>query len=116
MYLDLISKEGPFYRRPAAGTNSTAYTKQVIGKNKLSRLVKDMCEKAGLEGYFTGHSRKVTCATELFGHNIDEQLIQLQTGHRSTDAVWVYKRPAEDHFKEVSKIFQQRMRQIKLIW
>ena len=29
---------------------------------------------------------KVGCATELLKHNIDEQLIMKQTGHRSQDA------------------------------
>ena len=29
------------------------------------------------KGYFTGHSGKVTCATELFSANVDEQLIQV---------------------------------------
>jgi len=34
-----------------------------------------MCERAGCSGRYTNHSRKVTCATELFALNVDEQLI-----------------------------------------
>jgi len=43
-----------------------------------------MCERAGFSGRYTNHSGKVTCATELFAHNVDEQLIMRQTGHRSS--------------------------------
>ena len=104
-YLSLIPPEGPFYRRPLPGT-PTRYSKQVIGVNKLSNIVKRFCEKAGFEGYFTNHSGKVTCATELFKENIDEQLIMKQTGHRSKDAVRQYKRPSFEHERQVSSILQ----------
>ena len=76
---------------------------QVIGVNKLSQIVKTFCEKAGFSGYFTNYSGKVTCATELFKQNIDEQLI---TGHRSQDAVRRYKRPSVEHQMQVSDILQ----------
>ena len=105
-YISLIPKEGPFYRRPASSKSSVTFIKQVVGKNTLNGLVKNFCMEGGLEGYFTGHSGKVTCATALFNENIDEQLIQIQTGHQSTEGVRYYKRPTEDHFKKVSKILQ----------
>ena len=104
-YISLIPPDGPFYRRPSNVSGACSFTKQVIGKNKLQGLIKAICEQAGFEGYFTGHSGKVTCATELFNNNIDEQLIQVQTGHRST-AVRAYKRPGEEHSKMVSRILQ----------
>ena len=69
-------------------------------------LLKYCCEKGGFEGYFTNHSGKVTCATELFKENIDEQLIMKQTGHRSKDAVRQYKRPSFEHERQVSSILQ----------
>ena len=56
--------------------------------------MKDFCTQAGFKGFGTNHSGKVTCATELFKNNVDEQLIMRQTGHRSTDAVRRYKRPS----------------------
>ena len=74
--------------------------------NKLAGIVKTFCEKAGFQGYFTNHSGKVTCATELFKQNIDEQLIMKQTGHRSQDAVRRYKRPSVQHQLQVSDILQ----------
>jgi hypothetical protein len=76
--------DGPFYRRPSQSLLQPSFTKHVVGKNMLSGLVKQFCSEAGYEGHYTGHSGKVTCATELFKHNIDKQLIQLQSGHCST--------------------------------
>jgi len=65
--------------------------------------VKEMCERAGFSGRHTNHSRKVTCATELFAHNVDEQLIMRQTGQLCCEGIQVssavssavraYKRP-----------------------
>ena len=62
-------------------------------------------KQAGFNGHFTNHSGKVTCATQLFEENVDEQLIKLQTGHRS-DAVCAYKRPTKSHALQVSNILQ----------
>lgn len=105
-YLSLVPKEGAFYRRPAIKASSVAFTKQVVGKNTLSKLAQNFCSEAGLEGHFTGHSGKVTCATELFHNGVDEQLIQIYTGHRSVAGVRSYKRPGEDQYKAISKILQ----------
>ena len=43
----------------------------------LSVIVKNFCDKAGFQGY-TNHSSKISCGTELFKDNIDEQLIMKQ--------------------------------------
>ncbi len=105
LYLSLIPATGHFYYRPISD-DPPHFSTQVIGIHKLENIVKDFCKKAGLKGFFTNHSGKVTCATELFKHNIDEQLIMKQTGHRSVDAVRMYKRPSEMHKLQVSKILQ----------
>ena len=41
---------------------------------------------------------------ERFKHNVDEQLIMRQTGHRSESAVRQYKRPSHEHEQQVSDI------------
>ena len=105
LYLNCIPSEGPFYRRPAPG-KQLKFSKQVCGKNTLGQLVQKFCSEAGFNGFFTGHSGKVTCATELFSNNIDEQLIQHYTGHRSTESLRAYKRAGDDHFKAVSTVLQ----------
>ena len=64
-----------------------------------------MCERAGFSNRYTNHSRKVTCATELFVHNVDKQLITRQTGHCSS-VVRAHKRPGVAHDMLVSAILQ----------
>ena len=103
-YFGFIPQIGPFYRKPV-GDDPPKFSKQVVGKNKLGSLVKEMCSRAGFTGRYTNHSGKVTCATELFAHNVDEQLIMRQTGHRSS-AVRAYKRPGVAHDALVSTILQ----------
>ena len=58
---------------------SSIQPKQVVGKNTLNSLLRNICSKGGLVGNFTGHSGKVPCTTELFSNMIHEQLIQIQT-------------------------------------
>ena len=51
-----------------------------------------MCAEAGLEGNFTNHSGKRTCASTLFQAGTDEQVVMHRTGHRSRAGVRAYKR------------------------
>ena len=85
---------------------------RTMTNNQLETAVKKRIPKgtqkskqAGFNGRFTIHSGKVTCATQLFEENIDEQLIQLQTGPRN-DAVRAYKRPTKSHALQISNISQ----------
>ena len=95
LYLSLIPESRPFYRQPIKNSNPPKFSKQVVGHNTLSVIVKRFCEAAEFSGNYTSHSGKVTCATALFHSGIDEQLVQRQTGHRS-DAVRRYKRPSKE--------------------
>ena len=104
-YMNLLPPKGAFYWKPL-GTTPPRFADQPIGINTLRNTVKKFCKEAGFEGQFTNHSGKVTCATELFKHNVDEQLIMRQTGHRSEDAVRRYKRPSQQHDHHVSSILQ----------
>ncbi len=63
-----------------------------------------ICSEAVIHGFITNHSFRVTAATRLFQAGVDEQLIMRQTGHRSIDGVWLYKRISTDQEKEVSLI------------
>ncbi|KAK3106549.1 hypothetical protein FSP39_022412, partial [Pinctada imbricata] len=94
IYLDALGNEGPFYRRPlaASGSVSVRYGEQVLGINKLKGLMKEITGKAGLQGNFTNHSGRRTCATQLYHAGVDEQEIMQRTGHRSETADRKYKR------------------------
>ena len=73
-----------------------------VGANTLREVVKDLCEKAGLPGFYTNHSLRATSATRMYRSDIEEQLIQEITGHRSL-AVRSYKRTSESQRKMACK-------------
>ena len=61
-----------------------------VDNDKLETAVKkwipegtQKSKQAGFNGHFTNHSGKVTCVTQLFEDNVDEQFFKLQTDHRS---------------------------------
>jgi integrase len=63
------------------------YSNQVLGINKLKTIIKIVCQRAGLQGNFSTHSGKKTCAKQLYTAGIDEQDIMARTGHRSEKPV-----------------------------
>ena len=63
--------------------NGAFYRKQVVGVNTLAKIIPEMMKEAGISGNYTGHSGKVTCATELFNAGVPEKLVKERTGHRS---------------------------------
>ena len=82
----------------------TWYSKVPVGHNTLSQTVGRLCKQAGISGYKTNHSLRVTSATRLFQSGIDEQLIMSHTGHRSVDGVRSYKRISEEQKKTISSV------------
>ena len=68
--------------------------------NTLHEVVKNVCSKAKLPGFYTNHSLHSTSATTMYRDDIDEQIIQEITGHRSL-AVRSYKHTS-DYQKRVA--------------
>ena len=64
-------------------TPTSWFQDRQAGVNKLREMIKDICEKAGFPGFFSNHSLRSTAAMKMYHCNIDEQLIQEITGHRS---------------------------------
>ena len=54
-----------------------------VGENRLRSFVKDLCEKAGIAGFYTNHSLRATGCTRMYNSDIDEQVIEEISGHRS---------------------------------
>ncbi|CAC5413268.1 unnamed protein product [Mytilus coruscus] len=106
VHLDALANDGNFYRRPLKGIPGTPirYGNQPLGINKLKSFMKVICTKAGLSGYFTNHSCKRTCATQLYNTGVDEQEIMARTGHRSQAGVRKYKRTSAEISGTVSRI------------
>ena len=57
----------------------------------MGKTVRELCDKAGLEGKYMNHSLKASSATRMFQNSVPEQVIKEITGHRS-DCVKTYKK------------------------
>ena len=88
-----------FYLRPVTKvpTNEAAprYSCVPVGKNQLSRMVKDMCSEANI-GKKTNHSLRASGITSLFQAGVSEKVIQDRSGHRSLDGLRKYERVSEE--------------------
>ena len=98
-------KTSAFYLTPIKKTKSTTwYSITAVGHNTLSQTVKRLCQEAGIQGFKTNHSLRVTNATRLLQSGVDEQLIMTRTGHRSVQGVRTYKRVSEDQKLALSTV------------
>ena len=101
-------KVNAFYRAPIINPIGIVwYKNRAIGANTLATTMKRLCSKAGVGGYKTNHSLRVTSATRLFQCGTDEQLIMRRTGHRSTDGVRVYKCSSDEQEALLSKVLNR---------
>ena len=80
------------------------YSRVVLGHNVLSTVVLSLCKQAGIVGHRTNHSLCATAATRLFQQGVDEQLIMDNTGYRSVQGVWSYKRTSSEQQRIVSEM------------
>ena len=106
-YLSKLPKDRKctsFYLQPRRKyDNNCWFLDRPCGINRLRDVVKDICSKAQLPGFYSNHSLRSTSATKLYRNNIDEQLIQKITGHRSL-AVRSYKRTCDSQRKMASNL------------
>ena len=79
------------------------YSNQVVGQQKISKVVKTMMKEANIEGFFTNHSLRRTGGTRLFRAGVDRKLVKEATGHRS-DSVDAYQITSDEQRQEMSKI------------
>ena len=98
-------KTSAFYLSPIQNPKTAVwYTCTPVGHNTLNKTVKQLCKDAGIPGFKTNHSLRVTSATRLFQSGVDEQLIMSRTGHRSIQGVRAYKRVSEDQKQALSSV------------
>ncbi len=72
-----------------------------VGVNKMGTIVKSICQKAGMEGYFMNHSLRATSATRMYQAGVPEKLICEVTGHRSA-TVREYQHMSTEQRKKVN--------------
>jgi hypothetical protein len=75
--------------------------------------MKEITTKTGLQGNYTNHSGKRTCATQLYIAGIPDQEIMARTGHRTETAVRKYKRSSSQIHEEVSQVLNPSSKVVK---
>ena len=81
------------------------FTLNPVGHNTLGNTVKNLCEKAGIEGHYTNHSLRVTTATRGLEKGIAEKYVMERTGHRDVRSLHRYQRPNVQQKIEISRAF-----------
>ena len=89
------------------------HTTTPLGINKVRTVVSSMLRDAGLDGFFTDHSLRRTCATRLFQAGTNVKLIKEITGHVST-AVEKYETTSDQQRMHLSNMLQGGVHERKL--
>ena len=103
LYLQTMKRPKPF----------CWYTSSPLGINRVHSVVTEMLKNSGLDGFFTNHSLRRTCATRLFQAGADVKLVKEITGHVS-DSVHKYQTTSDDQRMHLSSIIQGDVLPIKL--
>ena len=75
-----------------------------VGKNTLSRMVKDVFSEAGLDGNKTNHSLWVARTSSLYEAGVPEKVIQSRMGHRCLESLRLYERVNTTQEMAVSRV------------
>ena len=95
-------KSQALYLQPKKNYSSSVwYLDQPVGVHTLRNTVRELCKKAGINGFGTNHSLRSSSATRMYGEGVPEQVIQEITGHRSL-CVCKYKRTSDIQCKIAS--------------
>ena len=87
-----------FYLRPLEKVKNDEgiwYYSAPVGRNKLLKMVSEMCKLAEIPGHHTNHRLRATGATELYTAIIPEKIIQEHTGHRSVECLRMYEHTSD---------------------
>ena len=82
------------------------YQVRPMGHNALAMTVQTLCQRDGVDGYFTNYSLRRTCATRLYNKGADKQEIMSITGHRSSNAVHLYKTVSLEQEQKLSNMLK----------
>ena len=112
LYLSKLPSEAKeknlFYCRPVSNLpqkpDDPWFLAIAVGKNVLGKMVREICDEAGVNGKKTNHSLRVSCATSLYTAGVPEKVIQSRTGHSSLESLKKYERITSDQEEAVAKI------------
>lgn len=84
--VQMTDPESPFYQRLCRNIKDDVwYINQAMGKNTLSKFVKTMCDKAGVEGRKTNHSARKTTVPSLVHAGVSPTQVMQLSGHKKSN-------------------------------
>ena len=92
---DLFQRPKKFVR----GDESEWYDNQVIGRDPLNNIMKDISIDAQLSKVYTNHSIRATCLTQLDQAGFEVRHIQAVSGHKSEESIKSYSKRCPDKKK-----------------
>ena len=101
-YLEKLHPENPNLFAKAKKTfmkDEVWYTKEVIGKNTLANIMKEISRKAGLSKSYTNHCVRASTVTHLYQAGVDTQQICSITKHKNEATLSHYISASSDEQK-----------------
>ena len=83
------------------------YAREVLGEGSIEKIMGKMMAEAGYDGFYSGHSLRITGSTRLFQAGVQRKIVKECTGHRS-DVVDQYQITSEAQKEMVSKILASK--------
>ena len=83
------------------------FKRNPVGVNKLSSMMKQMVERAGLnpDKNFTNHSARKHLVQKLIDFNVPANQIMQISGHKNIHSINNYSHINEDQHRQISEIF-----------
>ena len=104
MYLDKLNPScDALFQRPkhnVTDSDSIWYDNVALGKNRLSRMMRDISELSKCSEIYTNHSVRATAITALSASNFDTRTIATLSGHRNQESIRSYCRDSTSMQKQ----------------
>lgn len=101
--VDMCNEESRFYLRPIVNPSTNIwYSKQVIGKDKLGKIMKEMAKEGNLEGRKVNHSGRKTFATTLIQNGNPVTEVAQLGGWKSISSLTHYAVPSAEQQERAS--------------
>lgn len=113
MYLSKLHPDSPvLFQRPrnVFDKDGVWFTREVLGKNTLARIMQSISHKAGLNEIYTCHCVRASTVTTLYQAGVDTQRICSITKHRNQSSLAHYIEGSTDSQKrEASHILNKAL-------
>ena len=105
---EAMEKNSPFFLsvNHLRKDGSAWYKKSAMGESYLGKILKTMCQKAGVTGKKTNHSIRKTMCTNLIQAGVSPLLVQQLSGHENLQSLNNYGTASKSQQKMMCQILQ----------